>query len=106
VQARGIVVRTRVVDASGAPVPGLRVLAYRNDDMTGHAASVSGKTGADGIAELAVDEPGRYFLLARERLGGPAEGEWYGKFGGSKDHAVAVGSAGTGEPVRIVVERR
>jgi len=105
VQARGIVVRACVVDASGAPVPGLRVLAYRTDAMTGHPASVSGKTGADGIAQLTVDEPGRYFLLAREKLGGPADGEWYGKFGGSEDHAVAVGSAGTGDLVRIVVTR-
>ncbi len=106
VQPRGTVVRARVVDASGAPVPGVRVLAYRKDDMSGHPAFVSGKTGADGTAEFAVDEPGRYYLLAREKLGGPADGEWYGKFGGSSDHSVAVGSGGAAGPVRIVVERR
>ncbi len=106
VQAHGIVVRAQVVEASGAPVPGLRVLAYKERDMTGRPASVSGKTGADGVAELAVDGPGTYFLLAREKLGGPADGEWYGRFGGSANHAVAVGSAGPAGPVRIVVERK
>ncbi len=105
VQARGIVVRARVVDAAGAPVPGLRLLAYRKEDTTGHPAFVSGRTGADGIAELVVDEPGRYFLLAREKLGGPADGEWYGKAGGPAG-GVSVGSGGTDAPVRIVVERR
>jgi hypothetical protein len=106
VQARGLVVRARVADASGAPVSGLRVLAYRESAMAGHPAFVSGKTGADGIAELVVDEAGNYFLLAREKLGGPAEGEWYGKFGGSPDHSVTVGGPAPSEPVRIVVERR
>lgn len=105
-ERRGFVVRVRVVDRSGAPVPGVRALAYRSPEMVGHPAFVSGKTGPDGTTELAMTDAGTYHLLARENLGGPAEGELYGKFGGTEDHSVKVpGEAG--EPVvEIVVERK
>ncbi len=105
-QRQGTAVRVRVVDPSGNPVAGLRVLAYRADDMAGHPAVVSGKTGPDGVTEILFMEPGKYFLLAREKLGGPAESEWYGKFGGTPDHSVTVGAQGAPSPVEIAVDRR
>lgn len=105
-QRQGTALRVRVVDPSGKPVPGLRVLAYRGDDMAGHPAHVSGKTGPDGVAEIVLAEAGRYYLLAREKLGGPAEGEWYGKFGGAADHSVTVAGGEAPRPVEIAVERR
>lgn len=105
-QRQGTALRVRVVDPSGQPVPGLRVLAYRGDDMAGHPAVVSGKTGPDGVAEILLMESGKYYLLAREKLGGPAEGEWYGKFGGAADHSVTVGDGEAPRPVEIAVERR
>lgn len=101
----GISVRVRAVDPGGNPLPGIRILAYRTGAMTGFPAVVSEKTGADGSVELAVTEEGRYYLLARERLGGPADGEWYGKYGGSKDHAVEV-SRGMQGTMTIVLEKR
>lgn len=103
----GVAVRVRVVDGSGKPVAGVRALAYKGSGMTGHPAFVSGKTGADGIAELTVTEDGVYHLLARENLGGPAEGELYGKYGGTKDHSVKI--ARDGAPLgilEIAVERK
>ena len=104
---RGIAVRVRIVDGSGKPVAGVRALAYKGSGMTGHPEYVSGKTGIDGIAELTVAVEGVYHLLARENLGGPAEGELYGKYGGTKDHSVNI--ARDGAPLGILtiaVERK
>jgi hypothetical protein len=104
---QGIVMRVRVVDGSGKPVAGLRALAYKGSGMTGHPAFVSGKTGADGIAELTVAEEGIYHLLARENLGGPADGELYGKYAGTPDHSVKVTREGSAaRVVEITVERK
>ncbi len=105
-EARGVAVRAIVTDGAGRPVPGVRVLAYRTGDMTGHPAFVSGKSGADGAVELVVSDAGTYHLLAREKLGGPAEGEWYGRLGGEKGAPVRIGTGAPAPPVRIVVERK
>lgn len=103
---RGASVRVIVTDADGKPVAGLRVLAYRAPDMIGHPLHVSGKTGADGGATLAVTDAGEYFLLAREKLGGPAEGEWYGRLGGASARPVRIGGRADSSAVRIVVEKK
>ncbi len=103
----GIPVRVRVVDGSGRPVPGLRVLAYKGSGMTGHPAFVSGKSGPDGIADLTVTERGVYHLLARENLGGPADGELYGKYAGTPDHSVNLAGDGSAALVlEIRVQRK
>ena len=104
--ARGIPVRVRVVDRAGKPVAGVRALAYSNREMFGHPAYVSGKSGGDGVAELTIAEEGTYFLLARENLGGPAEGELYGKYAGTKDHSVGVTREGSSRTIEIAVERK
>ncbi|MBI5418650.1 MAG: carboxypeptidase regulatory-like domain-containing protein [Deltaproteobacteria bacterium] len=106
VEPSGIVLRARIVDVSGAPVPGVRLLAYRTEEMTGRPAYVSGRSGSDGAVELTVVDEGVYFLLAREKLGGPAEGEWYGKCGGSGSHSVRVTKGMTADPLKVVVERK
>jgi hypothetical protein len=54
-----------------------------------------------------VSGEGTYYLLARENLGGPAEGELYGKYGGTADHAVKVARDGVpGGVVEVTVERK
>jgi hypothetical protein len=104
---QGIAVRVRVVDGSGKPVAGLRALAYKGSGMTGHPAFVSAKTAADGIAELTVTEEGVYHLLARENLGGPADGELYGKYAGTPDHSLTVTRDGSAaRVVEITVGRK
>ena len=105
-QERGIVLRVKVVDPSGNPVPGVRILAYGKEGMTGFPAFVSGKSGGGGEAELTVLDEGTYFLLARENLGGPAESEWYGKYAGAPDHSLEVRKGAAASEIRIVVERR
>ena len=104
--APAIVLRARVVDGAGRPAVGVRLLAYRNEGMTGFPAYVSSRSGNDGSVALEVAEEGTYFLLARENLGGPADGELYGKFGGTKDHSVKVTRDGSAGTVEIVVERK
>jgi hypothetical protein len=95
------------VDRAGKPVAGVRALAYRSPEMVGHPAFVSERTGPDGTAELAVSGEGTYYLLARENLGGPADGELYGKYVGAADHAVKVARDGVqGGVVEIAVERK
>lgn len=104
--APAIVLRARVVDGAGRPAAGVRLLAYRNEGMTGFPAYVSSRSGNDGSVALEVAEEGTYFLLARENLGGPAEGELYGKFTGTKDHSVKVTREGVTGTVEIVVGRK
>jgi protocatechuate 3,4-dioxygenase beta subunit len=102
---QGIVVPALVTDPAGKPVAGVRILAYKGDDTTGHPAYVSAKSGADGRAELVVIDEGSYRLVAREKLGGPAEGEWYGKYGGTAERPLEIRKGGA-SPVTVVVERR
>lgn len=104
--ARPSVIRARMVDGDGNPVAGVRLLAYKDSAMSGFPAFVSGKSGTDGAVELTVAGPGRYHLLARERLGGPADGEWYGKYGGTPDHSAEAKADGAGEPLVVRVEKR
>jgi hypothetical protein len=101
-----ILVRVKTVDPEGRPLAGIRVLAYRTPAMTGFPAFVSGKTGAEGEVELAVVEEGNYYLLARERLGGPADGEWYGRYAGSPDPSVKLSGGVSSGPLTIVLEKR
>jgi len=100
-----IVLRAKATDATGQPVAGVRLLAYKSPSMTGFPAYVSARSGKDGALELSVAEEGTFYLLAREKLGGPADGEWYGRFAGSADHSVRI-SRGMAGPLTIVVERR
>lgn len=101
-----IVLRAKVVEVSGRPAAGVRLLAYRNEGMTGFPAFVSARSGTTGSVTLEVAEEGTYFLLAREKLGGPAEGELFGKFAGTKDHSVKVTRDGAAGTIEIVVERK
>ncbi len=101
-----VVLRVKAVDPEGRPVPGVRVLAYRSAAMTGFPAFVSGKTRESGETDLTVTEDGRFHLLARERLGGPADGEWYGRYSGTKDHSMLLSFDSVPPPVTIVLEKR
>jgi hypothetical protein len=74
--------------------------------MAGFPAFVSGKTGTEGSTELSIPEEGKYYLLARERLGGPADGEWYGRYAGSPDHSVNLSLGEAPGPLTIVLEKR
>lgn len=79
----------QVLGASGQPVAGLHVFAYRNKEMTGTPDYFSPATGSDGRFELALPEPGTWYLLSRENFGGPAvAGEQYGRYLDDPAHAI------------------
>ena len=73
--------------------------------MTGNPDYFSAATTSNGTFELKLPGNGPYYLLARENFGGPAvDGERYGKYGGSPDHAIVLGEKGTVEEIVIHVE--
>lgn len=61
----------RVVDGSGAPVSGFRPCLYANQRMVDEPVAVGDPTGPDGLFRLKTSRVGRFWLGARERLGGP-----------------------------------
>ncbi len=93
-----------VVDSANRSVAGLRVFAYRSATMTGTPAYISAVTSKDGRFNLAIPEPGNYWLLAREVIGGPAApGELYGKFYNAKNTGISLSAQQMSQEVRIDV---
>ena len=82
-------IKGQVLDASGQPLAGLHVFAYRNAAMTGTPDFFSPATQNDGRFELPLSETGTWYILARENFGGPAAiGEQYGRYQANPEHAV------------------
>ncbi|WP_020676012.1 carboxypeptidase regulatory-like domain-containing protein [Geopsychrobacter electrodiphilus] len=94
----------QVVGFKGQPEAGLRVFAYRSNKMTGTPAYISATTGEDGQFRLSIPETGKYWLLARQELGGPAKtGELYGKLTMNHGEAVVLSDSQMSREVRINV---
>lgn len=103
----GIVLRGRVVDASGAPQAGVYAFVY-DDRVFGHQRPYghSGRTGPDGRFSIYLDRPGIFYLGARENFGNsPRPGERLGFYGGTPDHSVAAEAGTAKEDLVIVVDR-
>ncbi len=95
----------RVLDQQGEPVAGLQVLLYDDSVMFNRPLYVSQKTGSDGSFQLSFPKGGRYYLAARNELGGtPAPGELYGRYQGTPDHSIKIKSGQVLEDIEIVVE--
>jgi hypothetical protein len=95
----------RILDTQGAPVAGVQVLLYDDPVMLNRPLYVSQKTGADGRYQLSFPAGGRYFLAARNELGGtPAPGELYGRYQGSPDHSFEIETGKVLGDIEIVVE--
>jgi len=83
----------RVIDADGAPVPGIYVFAYLDSRMVGKPTYISAPTGSDGSYRLNLGRGGTYYLGARSAYGGPLEpGEWVGTYDEQPEHRVEVAS--------------
>lgn len=95
----------QILDQKGTPVPGIQVLLYDDPVMLNRPLFVSQQTDADGRYQISFPEGGRYYLAARNELGGtPAPGELYGRYQGSPDHSIFIESGKVLEDVKIVVE--
>lgn len=76
---------------SGQPTAGLRVYLYQSPDMLGRPSFVSSPSDAQGRYSLEVSQGGLYYLVARERIGGPPEtGDLMGFYPGSADHSLTL----------------
>ncbi len=74
-------VRGTIFNEEGSPVAGVYAFLYSDHRMVGKPAAISSPTGNDGIYEVRVQEPGSYYLGARNRYGGPVEpGELMGAY--------------------------
>lgn len=95
----------RIVDSEGKPVAGLQALLYDDPMMLNRPLYVSQLTGEDGVFVVSFPKGGKYFLAARDELGGtPAPGELYGRYQGSADHSVHIRTGKLIEGIEIKVE--
>jgi hypothetical protein len=95
----------RVVGPKGEPVAGLQVLLYEDSMMLNRPLYVSQKTDKDGRYQLSFPKGGRYYLAARNELGGtPAPGEFYGRYQGTPDHSIEIETGKSLADIEIVVD--
>jgi hypothetical protein len=93
--------RGTVADGEERPVEGVYVLFYSDPGMAGAPVFVAGPSDSKGGFKVRAAE-GKYYLLARSKLGGPPEpGEWYGRYGGPGGERLVDGVSE--EEIRIVV---
>ena len=98
-------IKGRIVDAEDKPVAGVQALLYDDPMMLNRPLYVSQPTGADGSFVISFPKGGKYYLAARDELGGtPAPGELYGRYQGSADHSIRLRTGKLVEGVEIKVE--
>jgi hypothetical protein len=75
----GFKVTGQVMGEDRSPMAGAYVFLYDDRRMVGKPISISAPTGEDGRYNVAVSQPGEYYIGARTRFGGPIEpGEFMG----------------------------
>ncbi len=95
----------RILGSDGRPRRGVYAALYDNPELLNRPVFLSDVTGADGRYRLPVPSAGTYYLGARSGYGGsPAPGDFYGRYEGSPDHAVAVRDGDRLTGIDIVVE--
>ena len=97
--------RGQVLNQTGQPVAGVRVVLYSDPQMFNRPGHVSQPTDAQGLFVLSFPHGGTYYLAARQQLGGaPAPGELYGTYDGTPDHSLKIETGEQKEGVLIKVE--
>ena len=106
-RASGTTISGNITDVSGAAVPEAYAFAYEEPVMAHKKpAFISSPAGEDGRYVIFLSRGGTWYVGARSEYGdSPAKGEWYGRYDGSADHAVAVEEGRALKDVDIVVER-
>ena len=95
----------QILDAKGEPVAGLQAMLYDDATLLNRPLYVSRKTAEDGRYVLSFPRGGRYYLAARDQLGGtPAPGELYGGKQGTADHSVQIETGQVLDGVDIIVD--
>ena len=77
-------------DASGVPVKGIHVFAYREPEMGHHRpAAISSLSDKDGRYRIFLPAGGRYYIGARGGFGdSPEPGEYFGYYEDDPEHSV------------------
>jgi hypothetical protein len=95
----------QILDTKGEPVAGLQAMLYDDATLLNRPLYVSRTTAKDGRYVLSFPQGGRYYLAARDQLGGtPAPGELYGRYQGSSDHSVQIETGQVLTGVDIIVD--
>jgi hypothetical protein len=97
----------RITDAAGAVVPGVYAFAYEEKVMAHkRPAFISPPVDAEGRYVINLSRGGTFYVGARSAYGdSPGRGEWYGRYDGTPDHAVAVEAGAAMKGIDIRVER-
>ena len=78
-EKRGITVHAS--DEAGNILKGMYLLVYKKNEMTGQPDYISERSDETGTVFVELNVPGKYYLLMRGSLGGPAKrGELYSKY--------------------------
>jgi hypothetical protein len=94
-----------VLDEKGAPLAGVRVLAFDDAEMISGLYAVSPLTGDDGRFRLHLAGNAEVYLKASEEIGfgQPREGRLFGVYGGKKAKLVKVRPGKRAEMIDITV---
>ncbi len=85
-----------VADGAGKPAAGFRACLYKNPKMLGEPEFISAPTGPDGKFSISVSAEGRFYLGARQRLGGPPQsGELVGFMQGAEPEGLLLEAGAT-----------
>lgn len=91
-----------IVDKNGNPVKNVYVLLYDKPEMVGRPTLISTPSDRGGKFSVAIRKPGKYYIGARSKIGGPAEpGELIGTYVGSSDKGVIIDN---GSNLKIKIE--
>lgn len=98
-----------VSDVHGKPVTGIFVLAYKTKETVfqmyhmSHGTPFSARTDDQGNFFIPLEEPGSYYLIARDTLGnGPHRGEIYGLYQDNPMHSITFERGQLIEGINIV----
>jgi hypothetical protein len=96
--------RGRITDEAGRPVAWVFAIAYASADMRRVPDFTSAMTADDGRYVIYLPQGGTWWVGARQHIRErPAEGELFGLYAGSPDHAVAVPTGGFVDGVDVVL---
>ncbi len=103
----GYVITGLVSRESGEPAERMYVMAYADRRMIGRPDSISRPTDERGVFTLFLPGPGKYYIGARESIGGPmSPGELSGKYEGTPDYSIDLTEMMRIDDLQIVVREK
>lgn len=103
----GTYITGKVLDRNGKAVKGVYAFAYTEKSMAHRRPDhISKPVDETGRYVIHLPQGGKFFIGARSEYGDtPGYGEWYGRYEGTPDHSVRIGTGNVLEKIDMVVER-